>query len=96
MLWEIGTAIRTPYFGIAERSSAPPTADPNLLPNSERHHVADEEVDNIGGFAFCIEATESLNLVTTFFLRHTLNFESPQDVQVWIMRFKELDLRLVK
>lgn len=95
-LWEIGTPVRTPYFGIAERSSAPFATEQSLTPDSERHPADEEEVDNIGGFAFCIEATESLNLVTTFFLRKGLNFDNPQKIQVWLLRFKELDLRLIK
>lgn len=65
-------------------------------PTSERLPANEEEVDSIGGFAFCIEATESLNLVTKFFLQHGINFKDPQSIQIWLMRFKELDLRLVR
>lgn len=94
-LWEVGNYVRTPYFGIAERSSASATVS-NLTPSSERHATDEEEVDNIGGFAFCIEATESLNLVTTFFLRQAVNFDNPREIQIWLLRFRELDTRLVK
>ena len=95
-LWEAGNPVRTPYFGIAERSSTSRANAPTLTPTSERHPADEEEVDCIGGFAFCIEATESLNLVTTFFLRQPVNFDNSQEMQVWLMKFKELDLRLVK
>lgn len=92
-IWEAGTPVKTPFFGIAERSSQSQKA---LTPTSERRAADDEEVEAIGGFAFFIEATESLNLVTSFFLQNAVNFKDPQEVQMWLMRFKELDLRLVK
>ncbi|KAH8807804.1 fungal-specific transcription factor domain-containing protein [Xylogone sp. PMI_703] len=88
-LWEKGKPLKTPtpYFGIADKSAngALPTSRPEL-----------EDQASIGGFAYCIEASESLSLVTTFFLRHAVNVSSPNDVQMWLMRFKELDLRLVQ
>ena len=88
-LWEEGKPLKipTPYFGVADKSAggALPKTRPEL-----------EDQVSIGGFAYCIEATESLSLVTTFFLRHAVNVSNVQDVQVWLMRFKELDLRLVQ
>ncbi|KIX05711.1 uncharacterized protein Z518_03683 [Rhinocladiella mackenziei CBS 650.93] len=50
---------------------------------------------NLGAFAYCIEATESLNQVTTFFLQQRIDWQNRQDVLDWLTRFKELDLRLV-
>ena len=67
-----------------------------MTPSSERQCADDEELASIGGFAFCIEATENLNLVTSFFLQHPLTFHDTQEMHLWLMRFKELDLRLVK
>lgn len=93
-IWEEGVSVRTPYFGIAERSNL--SAEQVSTPNSGRHAANEEEVDSLGGFAFCIEATESLNLVTTFFLRQPVRFSQAQQFQLWLMNFKELDLRLVK
>lgn len=92
-IWEAGTPVNTPYFGIGE-NTAP--SHQGITPTSERHSASEDEVDSIGGFAFCIEATESLNLVTKFFLQHGINFSNSQSIQIWLMRFKELDLRLVK
>ncbi|KAL0253010.1 hypothetical protein SLS55_010681 [Diplodia seriata] len=92
-IWEAGTPTTTPYFGIGENMS-PSQQQPT--PTSERVSANENEVESIGGFAFCIEATESLNLVTKFFLQHGINFKSSQGIQVWLMRFKELDLRLVR
>lgn len=92
-IWEAGTPVNTPYFGIGE-NMAP--SQHGLTPASERFSADESEVDSIGGFAFCIEATESLNLVTKFFLQHGINFRNPQSIQMWLMRFKELDLRLVR
>lgn len=88
-LWEEGRPLKTPapYFGVADKTAGGslPTARPEL-----------EDQRSIGGFAYCIEASESLSLVTTFFLRHAVNVSNVQDVQMWMMRFKELDLRLVQ
>ena len=88
-LWEEGQLLKTPtpYFGIADKSSGGdlPTRRPEL-----------EDQASLGGFAYSIEASESLSLVTTFFLRHEVDVSKVQDVQMWLMRFKELDLRLVQ
>jgi hypothetical protein len=88
-LWEEGNPLDTPtpYFGVADKASnsALPASRPEL-----------EDQESIGGFAYCIEASESLSLVTTFFLRHAVNVSDAHDVQMWLMRFKELDLRLVQ
>jgi hypothetical protein len=88
-LWDEGKPLETPtpYFGVADKPSggALPTSRPEL-----------EDQRSIGGFAYCIEALESLSLVTTFFLRHAVNVSNAQDMQMWLMRFKELDLRLVQ
>jgi hypothetical protein len=50
----------------------------------------------VGAFAYRIEATESLCQVTTFFLQQPVDFANRQEVSGWLMRFKELDLRLVQ
>lgn len=88
-LWEEGKPLDTPtpYFGIADKSSNGTL--PNLRPEMENQ-------ESIGGFAYCIEASESLSLVTTFFLSHAVNVSDIHNVQIWLMRFKELDLRLVQ
>lgn len=88
-LWEKGKPLTTPtpYFGVADKSST------GALPIS-RSGLEDQE--SLGGFAYCIEASESVSLVTTFFLRHAVNVANANDVHMWLMRFKELDLRLVQ
>ena len=52
-------------------------------------------MSTVGAFAYCIEATESLSRVTTYFLQQKVNFKDPRDIGSWLTRFKELDLRLV-
>lgn len=52
-------------------------------------------MNNVGAFAYCIEAAESLSRVVSTFLRQSVDFGDRQDVSRWLMRFKELDLRLV-
>jgi hypothetical protein len=58
----------------------------------------DKKVDlsTVGAFAYRVEATESLSRVTTFFLQQKINFRDRQEMGSWLMRFKELDLRLVR
>ncbi|KAF4342640.1 C6 transcription factor [Fusarium beomiforme] len=53
------------------------------------------DMTTVGAFAYCIEATESLSRVTTYFLQQRINFRDRQEVGNWLTRFKELDLRLV-
>ncbi|KAB5533357.1 fungal-specific transcription factor domain-containing protein [Coniochaeta sp. 2T2.1] len=53
------------------------------------------DMSTVGAFAYCIEATESLSRVTTFFLQQRINFHDRPEVSSWLTRFKELDLRLV-
>ncbi|KAJ5610554.1 hypothetical protein N7510_007273, partial [Penicillium lagena] len=60
--------------------------------------TSDEKVDmsTVGAFAYRVEATESLSRVTTFFLQQKINYRDRQEMGSWLMRFKELDLRLVR
>ena len=54
------------------------------------------DTSKLGAFAYCIEATESLSQVTTFFLQQRIDFQNKREVGSWLTRFKELDLRLVQ
>ncbi|KAF2220424.1 fungal-specific transcription factor domain-containing protein [Elsinoe ampelina] len=92
-IWEAGNAVRTPFFGVATKMEL---ADQTSSPNSERLTADEQEVDALGGFAFCIEATETLNLVTNFLLQHPIKFQNQQETHLWLLRFKELDLRLLR
>ncbi|KAF1929219.1 uncharacterized protein M421DRAFT_100364 [Didymella exigua CBS 183.55] len=90
-LWEEGNPLHilTPFFGV----SGPPEQASSQLPNS-RSETADQA--SLGGFAYCIEATENLSLVTSFFLQQAVDVARVHDIQVWLMRFKQLDLRLIQ
>ncbi|TEA18605.1 putative transcriptional regulatory protein [Colletotrichum sidae] len=66
----------------------PVAAHPSKGPNTV-------DMTTVGAFAYCIEATESLSRVTTYFLQQKINFRDRQEVGSWLTRFKELDLRLV-
>ncbi|VUC30259.1 unnamed protein product [Clonostachys rosea] len=81
-------SVPTPYFGVSDQSykSYPPSTG----------RTDEQEEASLGGFAYCIEATESLSLVTSFFLQQDLNTSKRDDIQRWLMRFKQLDLRLVQ
>ncbi|BCS21763.1 Zn(II)2Cys6 transcription factor [Aspergillus puulaauensis] len=53
------------------------------------------DMSTVGAYAYCIEATESLSRVTTYFLQQKVNLNDQKDFGAWLTRFKELDLRLV-
>ncbi|OHE99868.1 hypothetical protein CORC01_04769 [Colletotrichum orchidophilum] len=80
------------YPSPEQTADAPPqtpiTAHPRKGPNTV-------DMTTVGAFAYCIEATESLSRVTTYFLQQKINFQDRQEVSSWLTRFKELDLRLV-
>ena len=90
-LWEEGEPLNTPtpYFGVSD----PPGNTGKQLPKA-RTEEADQA--SLGGFAYCIEATESLSLVTSFFLQQAVDVTKTYDVNMWSMRFKQLDLRLIQ
>ncbi|KAJ3545293.1 hypothetical protein NM208_g2583 [Fusarium decemcellulare] len=91
-IWEAGepAEVPTPYFGIANQWQK---HDKDYLPVARE---TEGDQTSLGGFAYCIEATESLALVTSFFLQYEVDFRQVNEVQRWLMRFKQLDLRLVQ
>ncbi|KAF5678645.1 hypothetical protein FCIRC_6419 [Fusarium circinatum] len=91
-IWETGEPSQTPtpYFGISTRSH---DREKDYFPATRD---TEDGQAALGGFAFCIEATESLSLVTSFFLQYRVDFKEVHEVQRWLMRFKQLDLRLVQ
>lgn len=93
-LWEKGEAltIPTPYFGVSEKSDK--LKDP--LPSARPELVTESSEDSLGGLAYAIEATESLSLVASFFLQQSVDVTKAHELEVWVMRFKQLDLRLVQ
>lgn len=92
-LWEAEQAVKTPYFGISDKGT---TANQAIIEDAGSVFKPEEEQNSIGGFAYCIEATESLSLVTNFFLQRAVDVGKPQEIQMWLMKFKELDLRLIQ
>ncbi|KAJ5103523.1 fungal-specific transcription factor domain-containing protein [Penicillium argentinense] len=64
-------------------------------PHSASPSATQPDMSTVGAFAYCVEATESLSRVTTFFLQQKINFHDRREVSGWLTRFKELDLRLV-
>lgn len=108
-LWEAGDALETPtpFFGVSDKYNQISTTSPSLGQQNKNKAQASEmrlptaraeseDQESLGGFAYCIEATESLSLVTSFFLQQAVDVSKAQDVQMWLMRFKQLDLRLVQ
>lgn len=92
-LWQRETEVRAPYFGVSDAKGMVQHR-PLLLDRQTETDPVEE--DSIGGFAYCIEATESLALVSNFFVQQPLDVRNVEETQIWLMRFKELDLRLVQ
>ncbi|KAJ8110244.1 hypothetical protein ONZ43_g5925 [Nemania bipapillata] len=90
-IWEHGESPmnKTPYLGVSDQYSELDGATVGASPGQENTEL-------LGGFAYCIEATESLSLVTSFFLHQSVDVTSPHEIQHWLLRFKKLDLRLVQ
>lgn len=106
-MWARSEPVSTPYFGIWDKATAkignsisnaptiylsPKTAVDDPAPGSN----AGVDVSKLGAFAYCIEATENLSQVTSFFLQQGVDFDDRDAVTNWLTRFKELDLRLVQ
>ncbi|KNG44815.1 fungal specific transcription factor [Stemphylium lycopersici] len=103
--------VTTPFFGIWNKAAArigrslanvpaqynedDPGSDlpQGASPNSANGYI---DASKLGAFAYCVEATESLSQVTTFFLQQRINWQDKEHAVSWLTRFKELDLRLVQ
>lgn len=92
-IWAKEKEARTPYFGI---SATKYTMSTNSPPVDGPGSIHSDEEELIGGFAYNIEATESLALVTNFFLHHAFTISDTVKARIWLMKFKELDLRLMQ
>ncbi|KXH66056.1 hypothetical protein CSAL01_07565 [Colletotrichum salicis] len=77
--------------GAAEEETHTPS-DAGTSPGAP---AASVDMSTVGAFAYCIEATESLSRVTSYFLQQRINMRDQRDISSWLTRFKELDLRLV-
>ncbi|EDU40866.1 conserved hypothetical protein [Pyrenophora tritici-repentis Pt-1C-BFP] len=103
--------VTTPYFGIWNKAAARigrslanvpaqyNDEDPRIdQPQGASPMSANGYIDasKLGAFAYCVEATESLSQVTTFFLQQRINWQDKEHAVSWLTRFKELDLRLVQ
>ncbi|KAK1139930.1 hypothetical protein N8T08_011007 [Aspergillus melleus] len=92
-IWGQEQEVRTPYFGISD-SKGPLSSSSGLF--ERQGSSRSEDQDSIGGLAYNIEATESLALVTNFFLHHAFVVNDTEKARLWLMKFKELDLRLIQ
>lgn len=105
-LWAREEPVSTPFFGIWNKSAAKIGNSianvPNMYPSPRgieqpnTPSAGDVDTSKLGAFAHCIESTENLSQVTTFFLQQDVDFGDRREVKDWLTRFKELDLRLVQ
>ncbi|KAJ4359448.1 uncharacterized protein N0V89_000001 [Didymosphaeria variabile] len=103
--------VSTPFFGIwskaagrigrslanvpAQYNEEDPVTEP-VQGSTPGSVVGLIDSSKLGAFAYCVEATESLSQVTTFFLQQRINWQDKEHAINWLTRFKELDLRLVQ
>ncbi|KAH6648321.1 fungal-specific transcription factor domain-containing protein [Truncatella angustata] len=57
--------------------------------------VAVMDMSTVGAYGYALEATESMSRVTSYFLQQKVDMRDRESVDLWLARFKELDLRLV-
>jgi hypothetical protein len=111
-LWFNAEPAATPYFGIWDKSAAKIGNSiayiRSLYPSQNEQYIrrepspsgsirsSDVDTSKLGAFAYRIESTELLSQVTSFFLQQRIDFRNRQEVGAWLIRFKELDLRLVQ
>ncbi|KAF9887759.1 hypothetical protein FE257_009565 [Aspergillus nanangensis] len=82
-------------------SAARPTGDdegdapPSEAGTSPGAASAAVDMSTVGAFAYCLEATESMSRVTSYFLQQKVNLNDQREFAAWLTRFKELDIRLV-
>jgi hypothetical protein len=103
--------VSTPFFGIwskaagrigrslanvpAHYNEEDPVTEP-VQSSTPGSVVGSIDSSKLGAFAYCVEATESLSQITTFFLQQKINWQDKEHTINWLTRFKELDLRLVQ
>lgn len=86
-----------------EQSESPLGSEPwaqhpgGMYSSPSTQQTANSQVDmsRVGAFGYCIEATESMSRVVSCFLQQRVNIDDPVEVNAWLGRFKELDMRLV-
>lgn len=83
---------------VSPLSNEPWTQQPGGMYSSPPGQQASEfqvDMSRVGAFGYCIEATESMSRVVSCFLQQRVNINDPAEVNLWLARFKELDMRLV-
>lgn len=82
---------------IASRTAAVDSESPkSSTPRDPTGRLPLPDLRSIGRLAYLVEVTESMSRIVTYFLRQNINFRDERQVTSWLMRFKELDLRLVQ
>lgn len=104
ILWRKQEAVVTPYLGVWDKSTgrvgSNPAVSAAVAPQSpsdvscDSARTSEIDMSKVGQFAYCVEATESMSRVTNYFLQQRFNPNDPKEVEWWLTRFKELDLRL--
>ena len=109
--WRKQEPVVTPYLGIWDKSAGrigkpitfmpsqhepgDPGADAQSVSETSSPSAGPMDMSTVGAFAYCIEATESMSRVTSYFIQQRVNLRDPKEISSWLTRFKELDLRLV-
>ncbi|KAL5362696.1 fungal-specific transcription factor domain-containing protein [Aspergillus floccosus] len=84
-----------PTHPVSVRTAADDGGDTLSETGTSPGATAAVDMSTVGAFAYCIEATESMSRVTSYFLQQKVNLNDQKEFTAWLTRFKELDIRLV-
>jgi hypothetical protein len=95
--------IGNPLSGYVSRLASPSRTETNvesqqLSGNGSINNslpLSTTDMSTVGALAYNIEATESMSRIMSYFLQQKVNTHDQHDINSWLTRFKELDLRLV-
>lgn len=96
-MWELDQRVETSFFkpDKPQQQQDEPEGNHADTPFPAAYANA-ERPSGIGGFAYTIEATESLHLVTKFHARHTCESNNSAQISSWLSKFRQLDSRLLQ
>ena len=95
-MWESDQCVETSYFRIENQHQNDIQSCVGDSPFFPSPQDVREGASGLGGFAYTIEATENLTLITQFNHRCALEPESATKVSTWLNRFRQLDSRLLQ
>lgn len=95
-IWESDQCVETSYFKVDGQQQNDTQDSFGESPSFLSPPDVRESASSLGGFAYTIEATDNLSLVTQFNHRYALEPENSSKLSAWLNRFRQLDSRLLQ